>query len=47
MYGIKVGRNFWMCVLVKLGAILLVKVNGIFYAKHCLSLQLLFVPKGW
>ena len=29
-YSVKVERNFYLCVLVKLGAVLLVKMNVIF-----------------
>ena len=34
VYSIKVGYNFKLCALVELGTILLVKVNGDFYAKY-------------
>ena len=32
--GIKVERKFWLCALVQLGVILLIKLNGAFYSKH-------------
>ena len=46
-YSIKVGRNFKLCALLELGAVLFDKLNDIFCAKCCVPAHLCFAPKGW